>query len=258
MPSPLLLRNLSFLGKLGLSGLVLTLLMGLAASAQHIVDHYQNRDERPGLTRDDLVSAYSGLNAPAPIQQIVSNGHPGGVTINLAEPAKDALTRWLASDRIAENYDNIDFADPTPRDILNTSCVSCHGQRSEDAKARANPLETWDQVKKHAFRRTIERTPDKVKAISTHTHALALGSLSIAVAALFLATGLPRLITGFFIALTGLALMADIAGWWLASYSSSWVSVIIVAGGCYNGGTVIMLLLILLLTWLPRRSGPVA
>ena len=43
--------------RLGLTGLILVLLGGLYASALHMAHHYENRDERPGLTLDDLEGA---------------------------------------------------------------------------------------------------------------------------------------------------------------------------------------------------------
>ncbi len=248
------LRNLPFLAKLGLTAVIATFGMGLAASLAHIRNHYENRDERPGLTRDDIVSAYAGLNAPAPLQAIVENGHPGGVQVELKPAAKDALLKWLKADRIAENYDNIDFSDPTPRDVFTASCISCHSGKGEDAKARAIPLESWEQVKKYAFARKVERVPDKIKVISTHTHALSLATMSVAVGALALATGWPRLITGGLLAIMGLGLLADISAWWLTNFSARWVDMIIVGGAAYNGATALLLILIFLETWRWREA----
>ena len=62
-----LLRTLPLTVRIGISCLVLVLLGGLAASAMHLFWHYENRDERPGMTMDDLEGAYHGVERTAPI-----------------------------------------------------------------------------------------------------------------------------------------------------------------------------------------------
>jgi len=239
--NPLLLRNWPVLGKVGLLAIVLVFGMGLAASLQHIVNHYQNRDERPGLTRDDIVAAYSGLRAPARIGAVVDAPKHAGVDLRLSPEDRATLTKWLAAERVAENYDNIDFADPTPRDVLAASCLKCHHPGSTDEKARLMPLQTWDQVKPFAFERRVERTPDKVKAISTHTHALSLATMIAIIAVLAMLTGWPRWLVGGLLCVAGAGLALDIASWWLTNHDARWVTGIIAGGAAFNGATALML-----------------
>ncbi len=249
------LRNLTFFAKLGVTGVVLTFLIGLAASAKTMVDHYQNRDERPGLTKDDIVAAYSGLSSTAPLLTVMQEGHPGGVTMEIKPEGKATIIKWLSADRQNENYDNADFADPTPKEIMTASCVKCHSARAEDPKAKLIPLDNWEGVKKVAFTRKIERTPDRVKAISTHTHALSMATISVAIGAMALATSLPRMLIGILLGATGLGLCGDFAGWWLANYSAAWVNLIIGAGAVYNIGNGVLLVMILIDTWRGAEAG---
>jgi hypothetical protein len=215
----------------------------------HLYWHYENRDERPGLTADDITSAYHGLNAPAPLLTALQRGHPDP----LAQPQREALIKWLKGSRISEDYDSLDLGAAAPAEIIASSCLQCHSRNSTstDAKAKAVPLDYFDDVKKVAFSRQINPVPVKVIAVSMHTHALSLGMLSIVLAALSLGTRLPRLLMNGLVMLTGLALAADIASWWLARASAAFVTLIIGAGGIYNICTILLILLILIDLWLP-------
>jgi hypothetical protein len=138
--------------------------------------------------------------------------------------------------------------------VIGASCVECHSAKGPDAKARAVGLESWDQVKAYAFERRSERTPDKVKAISTHTHALSLGTMSVAIGLLAMLTCWPRWLVGGLMGITGLGLALDIASWWLASGDARWVTGVIVGGSAYNGATALTLVLVLLDSWRPRKG----
>jgi hypothetical protein len=245
------LRSLPLSVRLGLSGLVLSLLMGMTASAMHLYWHYENRDERPGLTRDDITSAYHGLDAPSPLLSALERGHPD----DLAAQPRQALIAWLRGTRIAEDYDSLDLGDHAPAEVMAASCLKCHSRQaaSADPRARALPLDYWDDVKKVAFSRQIRPAPAKIIAMSMHAHALSLGIMSIVLAALALATRLPRGLVHALIALTGLALAADLAAWWGARSSTAFVTVIIGAGAIYNIGSALLMLLVLLDLWLPQR-----
>lgn len=247
------LRALPPTFKAGLTGLLLTLLMGMAASAMHLYWHYENRDERPGLTPDDITSAYHGLNAPAPLLTALQRGHPEA----LAQPQRDALIKWLKGSRISEDYDSLDLGAAAPAEIIAQNCTQCHSRKSTttDPRAKAISLDYFDDIKKAAFSRQINPVPAKVIAVSMHTHALSLGALSIVLAGLALATRLPRPLMNGLVAITGIALAADIASWWLARESAAFVAVIIGAGGLYNACTVLLIVLILIDLWLPAPRG---
>jgi hypothetical protein len=250
------LRSLPALAKLGATGLLLSLFMGMVASAMHLRWHYENRDERPGLTRDDIRAAYHGINAPSPLLSALERGHPEDLNVD----GRTALLAWLRSSRIAEDYDSLDLADKAPAEIMAASCLKCHSRQGtasgpEQVKARAIPLDYWDDVKKLAYSREIRPMPEKITAMSMHAHALSLGTMSIVLAGLALATSLPRALVNGLVAITGLALAADLAAWWAARHVEGLVDVIIGAGALYNGSSVLLMLLVLVDLWLPGGRG---
>jgi hypothetical protein len=249
--SPLRLRHLGVGARLGLTFLVLTLLGGLAASAQHLLWHHQNRDELPGLSMDDLKGAYHGVNVRSPLIVALERAHPDG----MPQADRDALLKWLRGTRISEDYDNLDLGAGAPAEIIAARCVSCHSRQSTDSVAKRLPLEFFDDVKAVAFSRDIRPTDIKILAASTHTHAISLGVLSIVVSLLLYATRWARSLVGAAIALMGLALFADIAAWWLARESAGLVYIIVIAGAIYNALTALTLLAVLADLWLPTRRG---
>ena len=105
-----------------------------------------------------------------------------------------------------------------------------------------------------AFAREIAAVPREILAASTHTHALSLAAVSAVIGGLWLATRWPaRLKEGLFAA-GALALLADLAAWWLARELAWLVPVIALAGGVYAAAMGLALAGILLDLWLPRRG----
>ncbi len=252
MDSPFQLRLLGFSARLGLTFLVLTILGGLAASLQHLVWHHENRDEQKGISMVDLEGAYRGVQQPAALLTALERNHPA----ELAAAERDVLLNWLRGSRISEDYDNLDLGDAAPNEIIARSCVSCHGRNSTDAVAKRLPLEFFDDIRKVAFSRQINPTDVKILAASTHTHALALGSLTIVLALLAFFTRWPGRLIGLGVLLAGAALFADLASWWLAPKSVAFVYVIAAAGGTYTLVTALLCLAVLLDLWLPRSAKP--
>jgi len=244
------LRELGFAPRLALSALVLVFLGGLAASALHLVQHHENRDEAPGVSLTDLRGAYLGVQTTAPLVSALQRGHSD----ELPAAEREVLLRWLASGRISEDYDNLDLGDAAPAEMLQRSCVTCHSRQAEDELARALPLEYWDDVSKVAFSRRIDPVPVSILAASTHTHALALGTVTLAAAALLLATRWPRSVRHGLTLVVSLSLFADIGAWWAVRAIPSLFLALVAAGAVYLGTLALALLLVLLDLWLPRGN----
>ena len=182
MTDSLTLRRLPGPARLGIGALVCVLLGGLVASGAYMKEHHEVRDGEEGLTMTDLKGSYHGVRATAPLVTALDRGHPE----ELAEAERKILSDWLASDRISEDYDNLDLGESAPVEILDMRCLSCHSRNSEDEVASALPFEYWDDVKKLAFSREIEPTDPKVLLASTHAHSLALSVQALILALLAL------------------------------------------------------------------------
>lgn len=251
--SELRLRDLGLGARLGLTFLIAVFGIGLAASAWHMFDHHQNRDERPGVSLEDLEGAYHGVQTTAPLVSSLERGHPE----KLGASERETLLKWLRSGRIVEDYDNFDLGDAAPEGLLRANCLACHARNATEGEGIGQkvPLEYFDDVKKLAFSKSVAPVPLRVLAASTHAHALALASMSALIGLLLLATRWPGALRNGLFALAGLGLCADISGWWLARASAAWVPMIVAAGALYALSTALSLTLIALELWLPRRSG---
>lgn len=270
MTAPLRLRSLPASARLGLTGFLLVLMIGLAASIAYIKNHYSNRDEQPKLTVTDVAGAYHGVTATAPLVKALERNHPP----EMPAQEREALLDWLlgtkdaagyrpkdGNPRLSETYDNIDAGEFNPLDLIAKNCISCHSRTATGSTpnlevAKAMPLNQWEDVKKLAYPKELTRTPTKVLIISTHAHALALGTLGLVLAAFLFATRFPRGVVNVLILLMGVGLLADIGGWWLARESMMGVYVLLAGGAAFNGAAALSLVLLIAELWLPKPRVP--
>src|SRR5688500_5929355 len=134
------LRALPASARLGLSGIVLSILLGLWARVEQLEEHHHNRDGASGVSLDDLTGAYHGLHRPAALAVALERGHPE----DLPDAERRVLLDWLAGGKVSEQYDDLELGDSSPAEVLGRSCVGCHARTSQDAAAAALPLEYWD------------------------------------------------------------------------------------------------------------------
>lgn len=246
------LRQLGAFTRLGFTGLVLALALGLVASALHLINHYEKRDGIAGLTIDDLIASYHGIDAPSSLVLALERGHPETIT----DAERESLLAWLGSDRISQDYDSLDLGDAAPAEIIAASCLSCHSRNATPAPdqlaAKKLPLDYWDDVQSVAYARSVPPTPTSIILMSMHAHALTMAVMTLMIAALALATAFPRRLIGLLIGVAGVALIADFASWLIARELAAAVYVIVGAGAVYNLATGVLLLLVFLELWRPR------
>lgn len=246
------LRSLGPVPRLGVACLMVVIIGGVAASMRHLWNHYQNRDETPGLTLDDIRSAYRGLTTTSSMLASLQSGHPE----TLGPEARAALVAWITGPRLAEDYDNLDLGEKAPAEIIAANCVSCHSRKADAQKAgaaRGIPLDYWDDIRPRAVSRKINPVDPKILVASTHAHALSMATVGLVVCGLLLMTAWPRPLIGLLIGLVGVGLLGDIGSWWLAPYGDAFVYAIVGAGAAYNGSLVLAALLVLVDVLLPRR-----
>ncbi len=226
------LRDLTCMAKLGVAALLFVVLGGLAVSGYHLYDHYQNRDETPGLSMNDIKGAYHGVSAPSPLLEAMKRGHPE----TLSQADRDALTKWMTSEKLSENYDNLDLGDKAPSEIMSRSCLECHSRKHESTQpiAKTIPLDYWDDIKTIAFSKDIQPGGIKVLAASAHAHSLSLATLMLVLSALLMMTGWPRALVGLLVAGMGVGLLVDLSCWFVAREYVAATYGIVVFGMVFN------------------------
>jgi hypothetical protein len=249
---PIRLRELSCGVRVGIACLVLTILGGFAASAAHLFFHHENRDEQPGVSVDDIKGAYHGVQTTSPLFTAIERGHPE----TLKEADRTALMTWLTGGRITEDYDNLDLGDSAPVEIISRNCLECHARSAAETHpiAKKYPLDFFDDVKKISVSRRVDPVDIRILAASTHTHALALATLSLLVTFLLLATSWNRRLVSALACTCNAALLLDLAAWWLARHHEGLVFLVIGAGGVYSSLTGLSMFLVLLDLALPKKA----
>lgn len=247
------LRALPLGARAGVSALLLVIAGGWMASAAHLVQQHQNRDERPGVSRTDLEGAYHGVQQESSLRQAILRGHPE----DLPEAERALLLAWLSGSRVSEDYDSLELGDSAPAELLARRCNACHsraGLDGEHADARI-ALSTWEDVARVAFSKRIEPLPTRVLIASTHAHALSLAPLALVICALLAATRFRARWLGPLTALCGVALALDLGGWWLARSVAGLGPWIAVCGGLFAASMALAWILIAIDLWWPPRES---
>ncbi len=256
------LRSLPFLLRLSFTALLLVLAGGYLASVTHMYEHHEPRDGRAGFTMTDIEGAYHGVTTPPLLRELLETNHPAevkteeGTAQPIGEKDRALLLEWLTGEEIAANWSNVDFGDGygSPEEITADVCGSCHGMRVP-MEERAEPdLASWDDYSRLAFPDEIAPTDEPTLLASTHTHALALGSLTLLLCALLVLTRLPDGLKGLIAFLAAGGLLVDLGAWWLARESAVWTTAIVAGGAAHVGGVGLALLAILVELWLPAAE----
>lgn len=248
------LRDLGFLARLGVACLVLVMVGGSAASGVFLYLHHQNRDERAGLTVDDVRAHYHGITAKAPLIVALEDGHPEGI----AAADRDDLLAWLRGDpaKLAGQYDNLDLGDRAPVELIAANCTSCHSRTAKAEGAYPQlPLDYWDDVRSVAISREINPVGVEILSASTHTHALGMASMGFVMVLFALLTSWPRPLVGLVSAACGVGLLADVGGWWVTREVADAAYMVVAGGAMFNGGIGVLGLLILLDLCMPRGTA---
>lgn len=235
--------------RLGLTMLILTLLGGyIIASVAHLYTHHQNRDGRAGLSLTDIESAYRKVTNQALLLVALNRDHPA----DLPDDEQKILLDWLAgtSNEIRVNYDNFDFAEIPPNDIIFDRCSDCHSGNAEQGGGIS--LEFWDDVQNVAFSNEIQPPDDKILLKSTHAHASTMAIIGIVVALLAYLTRTWRWLVNLLIFIAGLGLLVDIGSWWLAREHEFFITLIIGGGAAHSSAMATLMLLTIYDLWLPR------
>ncbi|MFK7760319.1 MAG: hypothetical protein AB8C13_10280 [Phycisphaerales bacterium] len=244
------LRSLPYMFRAGIALLVLTLLGGYIVSGLHMRWHYDNRDEVPGLTINDIVGAYHGVQTPSPLIEALETGHPE----TLVDEERNALLDWLKGDRLSQDYDNLDLGEFAPSEIIAFSCLDCHSRSSAGPDASDVSLEYWDDIRVLSVSKDIQPATPQIVAMSQHTHAPSMAVIMLMLALLGVMTRFSKQLVGFSVLVAGLGLLLDMSSWWITREIASFAYVIVLGGAMYAIGTMIVGVLVILDCVLPSRS----
>ncbi len=245
------IRSLPFLFRMGICTLITTLLGGYIVSGLHLRWHYDNRDETPGLTINDIIGAYHGVQTPSPLISALESGHPE----TIEDYERSALLEWLRGDRVSLDYDNLDLGDEAPSEIIAIGCLDCHTRSASGPDAMPDvPLDYWDDIQGIAQSKDIQPAGAKIIATSQHVHAPMMALVMIVLSILGAMTRFSTRMIGTIVFVTGFGLLLDMAGWWITREIAGFAYAIVIGGGLYAAGTSLIGCLIMLDCVLPAKA----
>lgn len=243
------LKSLPFFARLGLTGAVGVLAIGLVASMKHLEIHHQKNDGEPGLSFEDVLGAYHGVKVEAPLRAVLARDEPHPVDLPADE--RQALIDWLAGDNLLDGYDDIELDFMAPAEIIARSCVECHEEGSTVVGAETMPLGYWEDVSKVVSDKEITPVPREILILSLHTHATTIGMLVVLIGVLAACTRFWGPIRSLPLLAGGLGAFADIAGQWLARDNAAWIYAVFGGGAAMGMALGLGLVLITVDLWLP-------
>jgi len=245
------LKKLNAGFRLGLTGVLACLSVGQVAGLWHMRTHFDKRDDVPGFTRDDIVSAYRGLEAPSPLLSRLNAGHPD----TLKAEERRVLVAWLTSGKIEQDYDNPDLGVASPKEIVASSCLRCHSAKSAEGVAHPLKLDSAAEIKKVAFGRRVLPTPPEKVVVSIHAHASSMGLMALAVICLAAFSRWPRGLTGLLSAACGVGLACEFAGMWFMRGNEPMLNLLLGGGTAFHGFFALLTLMVFLDLWFPGGGG---
>jgi hypothetical protein len=249
---PFVLRSLPYPFRIGIALTMIVLLGGYIVSGLHMNWHYENRDEEPGLSMNDIIGAYHGVQAPSPLIQALEDGHPE----TLSDSERDALLNWLRGDQLSQDYDNFDLGEEAPSEIIAFNCLDCHARAStgDDAMPSVS-LEYWDDIQSIAYSKDIKPAGTNIVAMSQHAHAPSMAVILLVVAWLAVCTRFWLGLTGIITLAAGLGLLVDMAGWWITRNFAAFAYAVVAGGGIYAIGTTLLGLMVIVDCLMPSGKA---
>lgn len=246
------LRRLPYSFRVGIALLVVTLLGGYIVSGLHLRWHYDNRDEVAGLSINDIIGAYHGVQTPSPLLSALESGHPE----TLIASERSALLTWLRGDRVSQDYDNLDLGEDAPSEIIAINCLDCHTRGSSGENAKADvPLEYFDDIRVLANSKDIQPAGENIVAMSQHAHAPTMALILMVLGIVCTWTRFSVRCVGFVVFVGGVGLLVDMAGWWITREVAWFAYGVVIGGGVYAVATSIVGCLIVIDCVLPAGKA---
>lgn len=229
------ITTLNFPAKLGVSGFLITVILGALSSVTLIGLLYSKHNSGFNIPDMDKVQAHYS-------DSILISAMKGSMYEYVAEDSDiKLLAQW-----IVDGAKNDEFFQTEVMYILEEDCQKCHSRKSQMTKAITSmPFSSYEDVVKH----TEAGYSWTRMAKAAHIHLFGIAVFLVIVSLVMAYSSYAVLIKSFLISGGWVALWLDIASWWLAKFFSVFAYVIAAAGSVVIGVVVVMSCLCLLDMW---------
>lgn len=197
------------------TGTMIVLGIGYCFAMVHVFASHAGRDGDPGLSVQDLVIAYSGSQDSSRLE-IALQG-PMGEQIDAQERGK--IVAWIHSGATEEEYGQVES-------IFTDTCAMCHSADNPHIP----PLDTFDGVKKLTG---LDQGADIFTLIRvSHIHLFGITFIFFIMGLIFShAFVRPVWMKAFLVAIPFVAIIADIASWYLTKMWPPFAWMVMISGG---------------------------
>ncbi|WP_432470969.1 hypothetical protein [Amphritea sp. HPY] len=229
------INTLNFPAKLGISGFLITVVLGALSAATLIGLLYSKHSSGFNIPEMDKVQAHYG-------ESILISAMKGSMYEYVAEDGDiDVLTQWIADGAKDDEF----FANEVMY-IIEEDCQNCHSRNSQMSKAITSmPFSSYEDIVQY----TDAGYSWTAMAKSAHIHLFGIAVFLIIVSLVMAFSSYVTWVKTLLISAGWVALWMDIASWWLAKFFSGFAYVIAAAGSVEIGAVCAMSGLCLLDMW---------
>jgi len=228
---------LNFSAKLGLSGFLITIILGALSAVTLIGLLYSQNDRGFNIPEMDKVKSHYS-------DSLLISAMKGSMYQYVAEDSDiDLVAQW-----ITEGAKNDGFFKEEVMYIISEDCQKCHSRNAQMSGAITSmPFSSYDDILQY----TEGGYSWTKMAKSAHIHLFGIAVFLVLVSMIMAYSSYAAWIKTLLISAGWIALWLDIASWWLAKFFSDFAYVISVAGSVEIGAVCAMSGLCLLNLWFP-------
>jgi hypothetical protein len=204
----------------------------------NIIVAYAPIDEQPGLSIQDIRISFYGAREKTKLEKSIDGTMK---EYFMDEAGYQATKEWIGTGGPEDGF-------PRIKEIFDVSCSTCH---SADAQVAGVVTEEYKDVADYLKQDTGKSVSRLISLSHTHVH----GTLPVMFALIFIFsfTLYKDWIKTVVIAFSAVAILADVAAWWLAKLSGALAPVVILGGLTLALANAALILLPLYELWIKKK-----
>lgn len=230
------LNTLNFHAKLGITGFLITVLIGVISAAILIGLLYSGHDRGFRLPEMDKVKAKYSKSI------LVGSMKTSMYRYVTTDEDIEIIAKWIKDGAKEDDY----FRDEVMY-IIEADCQKCHSRTATMTGAIPSmPLSNYDDIRKY----TEKGYSWTLMAKSAHTHLLGIGVFMVLVSLLMAFSSYQSWIKTSLLTIAWVSLWVDISSWWLAKFSDLFAYLLTIFGTFEVGAISVMSGLCLIDIWI--------
>ncbi len=222
--------------------ILIVLGIGYVFALIQIYEVQAGRDGRPGLSVEDIRIAYSGSKADTRLE-IALKGPMAGM---LPGVERQRIFDWVRKDKASESAYQADI-----KPIVETRCKACHN----GANPHIPSLISYNELSKMVVLDTGVSVGTLVRV--SHIHLFGITFIFGFMGLVFCHAHMrSRVLKNVIIAMPFVAIILDIASWWLTKVSTPFAYVVVVGGGLMGISFAVQWLVSMYQMWLAKTPPP--